>query len=216
MATAMNTRTAPRPIPASRLDASPEPNTPLAMSARPPIPSRPAIHGVKRAKRPGGSTAPSCSAAIGGTRVARRAGARLASSVIAMPTPIATMTVRGFSGRPASGRPKPIASNRAFRALSIRKPHSRPTSEARKPITSASPSTLRSTCRLVAPSVRSSASSRERWATVIENVLKMMNAPTSTATPANASSAVPRNVLIWSAMFLVCSSAFCSPVCTLT
>ena len=31
------------------------------------------------------------------------------------------------------------------------------------------------------------ASSRMRWATVIENVLKMMNAPTNTATPPNAS-----------------------------
>ena len=35
---------------------------------------------------------------------------------------------------------------------------------------------------LVAPSVRSSPNSRVRWATVIENVLKMMNAPTKSAT----------------------------------
>ena len=167
------------------------------------MPSRAATYGVNRAKRPGGSTAPSCSAAIGGTRVARSAGARLASSVITMPTPIATITVRGLSGSPASGRPKPIASNRDTSALSIRKPPSSPTRDAPKPTTSASPSTLASTWRRVAPSVRSSASSRERWATVIENVLKMMNAPTSTATPANASSAVPRNPLIWSAICLV-------------
>ena len=55
-----------------------------------------------------------------------------------------------------------------------------PTTEPTMPMVSASPRTP-STWRRVAPSVRSSASSRVRWATVIENVLKMMNAPTSTA-----------------------------------
>ena len=44
-----------------------------------------------------------------------------------------------------------------------------------------------STCRRDAPIVRSSANSRVRCATVIENVLKMMNAPTKSAIPANAS-----------------------------
>ena len=49
------------------------------------------------------------------------------------------------------------------------------------------------TCRRLAPSARSSASSRVRWATMIENVLKMMNAPTNSAMNANTSSAVRKN-----------------------
>ena len=51
----------------------------------------------------------------------------------------------------------------------------------------ASSSTERITCRRLAPSVRSIANSRIRWATVIEYVLKMMKRPTNTAAPANAS-----------------------------
>ena len=43
--------------------------------------------------------------------------------------------------------------------------------------------TERSTCRRVAPSVRSVASSRVRCATVIDSVLKMTNAPTKSAMP---------------------------------
>jgi hypothetical protein len=39
------------------------------------------------------------------------------------------------------------------------------------------------------PSARSIANSRVRWATVIEKALKMMKAPTKTATPPKASSA---------------------------
>ena len=45
----------------------------------------------------------------------------------------------------------------------------------------------------VAPSERSRANSRRRCATVIEKVLKMMNAPTSSAAPENASSTGVRN-----------------------
>ena len=46
-----------------------------------------AANGVrKRWKRPGGSSAPSRTAAIGGTRVARRAGKKLAISVTTMPS----------------------------------------------------------------------------------------------------------------------------------
>ena len=69
-----------------------------------------------------------------------------------------------------------------------------PTSEPSRPMVSASSSTELSTWRRVAPSVRSSASSRARWATVIENVLKIRKAPTSTAMNANASRPVVRNV----------------------
>ena len=51
-------------------------------------------------------------------------------------------------------------------------------------MTSASRATLRRTCLALAPRARSSASSRVRWATRITKVLLMMNAPTSSATPA--------------------------------
>ena len=49
-----------------------------------------------------------------------------------------------------------------------------------------------STWRRDAPSVRSSANSRERWATVTANVLKIRKPPTSTATPANTSRPILR------------------------
>ena len=61
--------------------------------------------------------------------------------------------------------------------------------EARTPITSASPTTLRSVWPRVAPSARTIPNSLTRWATVIENVLKMMNTPTKSATPAKVSRA---------------------------
>ncbi len=44
----------------------------------------------------------------------------------------------------------------------------------------------------------------------------MMKAPTSSAAPANASSAGPRKELIEFEMSLAFSSAFCCPVCTFT
>ena len=69
-----------------------------------------------------------------------------------------------------------------------------PTTDAeRRRASSASASDARSTCRRLAPSVRSSANSRVRCATVIENVLKIMNAPTNSATPANTNRNVRRN-----------------------
>ena len=46
---------------------------------------------------------------------------------------------------------------------------------------------MKRTWRAVAPSVRRVASSRARWATVIESVFAMTNAPTNRAMPAKAS-----------------------------
>ena len=53
-------------------------------------------------------------------------------------------------------------------------------------------STPTRTWRRVAPTIRSSPNSFVRCATVIESELKIVNAPTSTATPANASRIVRR------------------------
>ena len=57
---------------------------------------------------------------------------------------------------------------------------------------SASSSTPARTWRRVAPTIRSSPNSFVRCATVIESELKIVKAPTSTATPANASRTVRR------------------------
>ena len=61
----------------------------------------------------------------------------------------------------------------------------------------ASPSTDRNTWRRLAPTIRSRASSRVRCPTMIENVLKMVNAPTNSEMNAKTSSAVEKNDSAW-------------------
>ena len=58
------------------------------------------------------------------------------------------------------------------------------------------------------------ANSRRRWATVIENALKMMNAPTSTAMPPNERRTGRRKPPMASLICLVWSVAACWPVLT--
>ena len=72
-----------------------------------PTTTRPAIHGTNGEIREGGSVAPSRTAAIGGTRVARMAGKSPAASVTTTPTSIETMTVRSAKTRSAVGSSKP-------------------------------------------------------------------------------------------------------------
>ena len=55
------------------------------------------------ASRPSGIVAPSRTAAIGSTRVARIAGRRLASTVTTTPTRMATMIVRALTTVPVLG-----------------------------------------------------------------------------------------------------------------
>ncbi len=76
-------------------------------------------------------------------------------------------------------------------------PSRRPSTDAITPITSASATTIRVTCPPLAPMARISASWRARWATVIENVLKMMNAATNTEMYPNTRRKVVR-MLSWS------------------
>ena len=76
----------------------------------------------------------------------------------------------------------------------------------------ASASTDRNSCRRLAPTTRNSANSRVRWPTVIENVLKIVNAPTKSEMKANTSNAVEKNERAWSAA-LVDS---CTTVCPVT
>ena len=65
-------------------------------------------------------------------------------------------------------------------------PKPTPMTEAVTPTAVASASTDPSTWRRAAPMVRSIANSRERWATVIDSVLKIVKAPTKIATPPKA------------------------------
>ncbi len=167
-----------------------------------------------RLKRPGGSVAPSCTAAIGGTRVARNAGTIEAMRVTTTPMTSAEMIVRGRISIDAAGRPKPIASNRAWMPRAMPTPTASPMIDASRPMTSASPTTFRSTWPRVAPRVRTMPNSRTRWATVMEKVLKMMKAPTNSATPAKVSSAGVRKLEISPATSSLCSWAFSSAVST--
>ena len=92
-------------------------------------------------------------------------------------------------------------------------PASSPSRDAPSPITKASSTTLRTSWRRLAPSVRSIANSRVRWATVIENVLKMRNAATNSETPEKMSIAVLRNPMN-SPTSSCCEAVFSSPVST--
>src|SRR5581483_9246864 len=72
--------------------------------------------------------------------------------------------------------------------------HAQPQSdqEAASPTRTASPSTAANTWRRLAPTMRSSASSRVRCPTVIEKVLKIVKAPTNSEIRANTNSTVDR------------------------
>ena len=215
IATARKTRIAPNAIPSRRWLASPEPATPFRISATPPSAKSSAMYGVNRARRPRGSVAPSRRPAIGGILVARTAGMSAETSVTPKPTRRPRITPVEARRGEVVGSPKPTAPKSAMIPAAISRPRKMPATVPRVAVTSASTMTLERICRRLAPSVRSIAISRMRWATVIENMLKIGNAPTSTDTPPNASSAGPRKPLIWSEMSLESAAAFSSPVCDL-
>ena len=107
--------------------------------ATPSIATMAATRGAERAREPCSSCP--CSAAIGETRVARRAGASAAIRVTPIPTPRDRATVPGFSPAAAVGSPRPIASNIDARAFANASPSKRPSNDAATPITSASVAT---------------------------------------------------------------------------
>ena len=91
------------PPPSSSADrdrAQPPAKTPSAIAASETAATTPAGVVGLRGELVGGSVAPSRTAAIGGTRVARRAGRMLASSVIPMPTPSRRDRARRDDRRP--------------------------------------------------------------------------------------------------------------------
>jgi len=84
----------------------------------------------------------------------------------------AAITTVPVSGRLTGAVAPPLARLTAFSSSAARPtPAPRPTTEATRPITRASSSTLPNTWRRSAPRQRSSASSRVRWAIRMVNVL---------------------------------------------
>ena len=157
----------------------------------------------------------SVSASSGATRVARRAGPRAATTVVSTPTATAIAIAPRSRLSPEVGSEKPIASNSPLISSTKPNPPAIPRIEASTPTSAASTRTAVSTWREEAPRVRSIANSRVRWATVIENVLKIRKAPTKTATPAKTRRAVERKPKpSW--MSPASSAAVCSPVRTST
>ena len=118
------------------------------------------------------STATSRIAASGGTRDARRAGMTAATTVTPRRRrPPRSRPSSGFTTRPPAGRSSPKPASTPLSRPATPMPATKPSTEARSPITNASTSTDPITCRRLAPTARSSAISRVRWATMIENVL---------------------------------------------
>ena len=146
--------------------------------------TKPAIARVRDAAER--SMATSRSAASGATRDALSAGETLATSVVSTPTRPATMIVPVVTTRPAVGSASPAPAINAFNPAARPRPTPNPMAEATTPMISASRATAVTTCRREAPIARSSADSRVRWATRIENVLWMLNVATTRAIPANA------------------------------
>jgi hypothetical protein len=146
IATPTNRPAAPRPIASSRVPvARPETNRPIAISAIAARIVKSAAGVPKRANRDGGSSAPSRTAAIGCTCVARNAGRSAASAVISTPTASETTIVRVAKTVLACGRSMPKETNSEFRPLASPRPRNNPIADASNPITSASSSTERST-----------------------------------------------------------------------
>ena len=88
----------------------------------------------------------------------------LASSVIVVPSRSEMTIVRGANTNPASGRSPPIRVHR----LCDPDPSEQPDQGGQQPDHQALITTERMTCLREAPSVRSVANSRVRWATVID------------------------------------------------
>ena len=189
--TARNTVATPTPLSWPR--SPPEPNSPSTTAATPTTASTVPRTRRNRVDEPSSDPASSRRAASGDARPARTAGSAAAAMVTTTPRTTDTITVRGSSWGDVEGRSTPTAPSRACRPTASRIPSPSPRTDDTSPMMADSASTMASNWRRNAPRHRSRASSRLRWATMMENVLKMMKAPTNSATPAKISSAVFRN-----------------------
>ena len=144
------------------------------------------------------------SAASGLTRTTRRVGSQAATRVTTRPT----REGRGVPGGARARRPPscPVASARGpARPGRGRGRCRQPGRAARRPRPrhSASSRIDRSTCRRVAPTQRSSAKSRLRWANRIEKVLAMTRTETKSAMAAKTSSTIA--ITLTSLVISVCT-----------
>jgi len=169
MRVAMMRRTAPWPA---------APRASVALSADSELMTSPAPNNVTTTPMPMRtfdgrvlSTAASRKAAMGAMRDAFTAGASEATSVTRTPTRRAVMTVSGLSTVPPAGMSKPKALSSPFSTPARPMPTTSPITDASRPVATASSSTDRSTWERDAPSARSRAICRVRWAMMIENVL---------------------------------------------
>ena len=94
----------------------------------------------------------------------------------------------------------------------MRMPTKKPRIDATSPVTAASTSTDVITWARVAPSARSSASSRVRCATRMLKVLMMRKLPTNSEMKAKTRSGVPMKVLIVDSVLCSAAAAACCPV----
>ncbi len=207
MATPTKTSTAPRPTTAMAGAVSPRASrsTPTTVMTPP-----------RMKRRRIGTSSSACrsdTATTGAIRTARRAGLMAETIVTPTPTTRQTMTVRASNTRGPDGSvtPKPLSSFSSPMAASTPRP--RPISDDTSPTISASPRTERNTWRRLAPTMRSSASSRVRWPTMMEKVLRMVKPPTNSAMKAKTSNAVLRKPRAWP-MALVASLTTVWPVTT--
>jgi len=109
------------------------------------------------------------------------AGTHALMTMTTIPTSSGTTTLCVFSPRPALGNPSPKASMTATMRLTRPIPARMPSAEPTTPMSAASTRTEPVSCGRDMPSARSRANSRVRWPTSMENVLEMMNVPTSRA-----------------------------------
>ncbi len=116
------------------------------------------------------------------------------TTVTPTPTISPTMAVRASKTRPPEGRVTPKPFRTASRPTAARTPRPSPTREDTSPTMEASARTERKICRRLAPRMRSRASSRVRWPTMMEKVLKMVKPPTKREMKAKTSSAVEKNL----------------------
>src|SRR6516165_3546683 len=173
-----------------------------AKSSVAPVPVTASAAASRRPEKPGAPGAASRSACTGATLAARYAGASAAASATTSPMAQASATWAGGTDSPVTGRATPNADNSAARPLDTASPRMAPAAAPAAPTRAASASTERNTWPRPAPSARSSASCRDRWPIMIENVFQITNAPTNIATPANAAKKVvstPSWLLSWRA-----------------
>ena len=183
------------PPPSSTLGSAPT----LAPSSTPTAAARTAPPSTSRTLEvPDRSNAEDRMASTGLVRPARNAGTATDATVTRVPTtsPMTTVPVVTFTPAPGSGTSN--AESTAWSPTESAAPATRPTALATSPTSSPSVMSERRTCPGVPPTARTRASSRNRWVTTTEKVLKITNAHTNSdrnANPVRTGRSTSTNVL---------------------